>query len=453
MLPSIMHFDETIFSKRGGEPVDYGDGLGRRGAWLLRVGFGFSIAQGAPGSWSFSSSCPRLPPPPPCPWVRWRAARQRALPDAGPVSPGTSSAELYYLWHLRSCCSTAYGSNCCTSASSSGGLGRGKGALDWCPGFVLEGLGVVYAVVSPTCNCFLWLLASSASPAVWLPLAQAVGVASWSWSCGEAPAFWLAAASAYGLPVPFLATRAALLERGVRAWIGGGGLVLWGVGFHSRSLGRCRFLSLVVATCGLQGWGWGALHACDAAWRHPAFPGHGDEDAEMDEGDGANRTGLRSGVRVATWFVESKANRQACTCKALSCRSILDHRCLRVRSATSTRNYQWYHPACVEGGLGPFDKVEGRGSLQSEEVEQLQAFCDQPGKLSRAEYVKDIRGIKRARRENTEPQVSASAREAFLGTDAGESPDLPEDVPQGTPSAELRNMAWWDSVSCSALEQ
>ena len=105
----------------------------------------------------------------------------------------------------------------------------------------------------------------------------------------------------------------------------------------------------------------------------------------------------------------------------------------------------------MEGGLGPFDKVEGHGSLQSEELEQLQAFCDRPGQLSRAQYVKDIRGMKRARRESTEPQVSASAREAFLGTDAGESPDLPEDVPEGTPSAELRNMAWWDSVSDGAL--
>ena len=40
-----------------------------------------------------------------------------------------------------------------------------------------------------------------------------------------------------------------------------------------------------------------------------------------------------------------------------------------------------------------------------------------------------------------------------MGADAGESAALPEDVPEGAPSAELRNMAWWDSVSYGALEQ
>ncbi len=161
----------------------------------------------------------------------------------------------------------------------------------------------------------------------------------------------------------------------------------------------------------------------------------------------------RPGVRVTKWVAESKADRRSCTCTAAGCRGNIEQRSVRVRSAANTRNSQWYHPGCVEGGLGPFAEVAGASSLEPGDQDSLRAHCDQPGRPSRAEYVADIRGVKRARQEGANPQARGPAG-SLLQADAGEGPDLPEDVDEGLArSAELRNMAWWDSVSYQSLEQ
>ena len=122
-----------------------------------------------------------------------------------------------------------------------------------------------------------------------------------------------------------------------------------------------------------------------------------------------------------------------------------------MRSAANTRNSQWYHPRCVEGGLGPYSEVEGAGSLEPVDQDELRGFCDQPGNVSRAVYVQDMRQAKRVRTEGADPGLEA--QHPLLDRDSGDGPELPEDFgEQGAPSQELRNLAWWDGVSYTSLE-
>ena len=111
----------------------------------------------------------------------------------------------------------------------------------------------------------------------------------------------------------------------------------------------------------------------------------------------------RRGLRIMQWYAEAKRNRQPCACRAQGCGGNIDQRSVRVRSAANTTNCQWYHPACVEGGLGPFEAIENTGSLEPRDADVLRGFCDQPGKLSRAEYVRDMRDAKRVKVEGVDP--------------------------------------------------
>ena len=353
-----------------------------------------SVSLFSSSSFSFPASFPAL-------W-RWRV-RGSGPPEAGPSVPQTTSAELFYLRHGRRCCTNAWGCNNGSGAcgvGSHGGRG-GCGFLGWCPTVVLEGLGAVYAVVAPTGLGCLHLLASAGSPGFWLPLAEASGVVLFAGSCGQAAAFSAALASASGHPVLLLAARAALLEGGVRTWVGSGGVCLWALGFHWRSLGLCRFCSLVAAGAGFHDLGWGTLHACQAAWQRPAFPDlSGDDGMELDgDSQPAVAPGQRSGVRVAKWYAESKADRHACSCRASNCRGNIEQRSVRVRSAANTSTRMWYHPGCVEGGLGPYSEVQGTAALDPPHQDALRAVCDQHGKPTRAQFVADVRRAKRVRSE------------------------------------------------------
>ena len=112
-----------------------------------------------------------------------------------------------------------------------------------------------------------------------------------------------------------------------------------------------------------------------------------------------------------------------------------------VRSAANMQNCQWCHPAYVEGGLGPLGDLAGLGTLEPGDQDVLRGFCDQPGKVSRAQYVADRRAAKRVRLEGT--GSVQDAQHPLLEADTGEGPDLPEDAGEGGGlGTTLRNMAW-----------
>ena len=74
------------------------------------------------------------------------------------------------------------------------------------------------------------------------------------------------------------------------------------------------------------------------------------------EGESANnrrQVRVRTGAGVTKWAAECKATRKQCRCYA--CREGIEHRSVRVRSAANAgATLYWFHPACIEGGLGPF---------------------------------------------------------------------------------------------------
>ena len=375
----------------------------------------------------------------------WRVREDKKW-DPGPPHPGVSAAALYYLRHLRSCSATASGCNS-GSGSSRGCVRVGPGGLSrWCPRLVSKLLDVAYALVAPACDLLLRGLVAAASPGFWLrALGHTTAVAFLSQLAGESVSGGCLVAVISGCPVPCLAARALLLETGWRSWVGAAGLSLWGVGFHCPGVFPCRLLSLAVAGVNFHDLGWGTFLTCEAVWHEPGYPG-GEPAGEANPGN--RQAAQRSGLRVTKWFVESKANRQSCCCTA--CKSNIEQRSLRVRSAGNTRNSKWYHPACVEGGLGPFSEVEGAGSLEPADQDTLRAFCDQPGGVTRAEYVSDVRHAKRLRTEGLDP--GAEGGHPLLDPDSGEAAELPEEwEEQRASSQELRNLAWWDGVSYDSL--
>ena len=175
-------------------------------------------------------------------------------------------------------------------------------------------------------------------------------------------------------------------------------------------------------------------------------------EAEEEEAlGGARRAAARRGLRVTTWAVESKANRQSCACKAPGCRENIGQRSLRVRSAANTSNPQWFHPGCVEGGLGAFSEIADATALEPGAQDELRSFCDQPGRKTRAEYVGDMRQAKRVKAGEVDP--GPGARHPLLEADSGEGPELPEDSGDGAARSEqLQNMEWWDEVSYEDLQ-
>ena len=226
-----------------------------------------------PLPWAFG--CGPVPWPPTCAEVAgssWRVWHPRVL-DPGPSHSGCSPAALYYLHHSRTRCCTAGG--CSSGSGGSGPRVAGKCDLSgWCPQVVSECLDGVYAVVAPAGNLALLGLASCASPVLWLPpLLRAVALGACCDLSGQALPLGYAVAVASGCPVPCLAAQALLLESGWRAWVGGSGLALWGVGFHCRSVGLCRSPSLAVASASFHDCSWGTLLACEAVWRRPGYTG------------------------------------------------------------------------------------------------------------------------------------------------------------------------------------
>ena len=96
-----------------------------------------------------------------------------------------------------------------------------------------------------------------------------------------------------------------------------------------------------------------------------------------------------------------------------------------------------------------WDDLTG-AALDPVDVDELKTFCDHPGKPTRAEYVQDVRHAKRVKTGESDP--GGGTAHPLLHPDAGEGPDLPEDVAD-QPASEcgLSNLAWWDSVSYNDL--
>ena len=173
--------------------------------------------------------------------------------------------------------------------------------------------------------------------------------------------------------------------------------------------------------------------------------------AALDSSQPAPATSARRGARITRWFVDVKSDRRSCTCWAGACREPFQQQDLRVRSAANTVSPKWYHPGCVEGGLGPFTDVEGSEGLPAEKQDELRPFCDLPGRVSRAQYVADVRQAKRSR-------LSSESQSAPVVEDLVDDADdpLPEDDVDGNgvPSEPtLKNMSWWDGVSYNSLER
>ena len=81
---------------------------------------------------------------------------------------------------------------------------------------------------------------------------------------------------------------------------------------------------------------------------------------------------------------------------------------MRVCNADVAKAHrQYYHPGCIEGGLGPIEEVADSDKLQPDAKEAFRQHCDIEGRRTRSEYMADIRQAKRAR---TDQAASTTAR-------------------------------------------
>jgi len=152
------------------------------------------------------------------------------------------------------------------------------------------------------------------------------------------------------------------------------------------------------------------------------------------------------------WGVDVMGHRRACACYGPSCREPFSKGDLRAYRPRQTGTHrQYFHPGCVEGGLGPVEEVEGAAALQPELLEELRPHCDQPGRPTRDEFLAAQRA-KRRRTLAVPPARSGAARnrrpddgddEAIDGQETQADPDTGAQI--------LINLGWWDGVSYDDL--
>ena len=156
-------------------------------------------------------------------------------------------------------------------------------------------------------------------------------------------------------------------------------------------------------------------------------------------------------LRATAWAVSVMKSRRGALCRAPACREALAKGDLRVCNP-DLANPLYYHPACVEGGLGPYDQVRGTEALSPEQQNAVRGHCDRPGRPTRAEYVADHGRAKRAR---TDPDTARQA--AALGVPLLEEDDGALGPEPGDPSSSMppqpANLQWWDTVDYDALER
>ena len=397
---------------------------------MLAAASGHSIAKG--------STCGKLRP-----W-RWCKPPRAIALEAGPPGTRTSSAELFYLHHRRSCAASASG------AQSQGAKGPSPRpavaplliSLGPCLDF---GLDIVFVLTSLQCNFLLRsLLFVIERPGSWAP---AVFACLAHPPLSEHGTALQLCALVSGDAVPWMAVQAVLLGSW-RAPVGIVALAAYACDVHVQ-LRWCRLASAGVAFAGIPGWGTGAGTAwaaatVGAAWWRPAFPDAGPPPpAPHPEPRPAARE-----LRVTSWGVDVLANRRSCYCHVESCKGPIRRGNLWAFS-TALAHKLYYHPECVEGGLGPYDNVAGTDQLTDAQKDTVRDLCDRPGRPTREQFVEDVRSAKRARQQGTD-----GGGAPLQGADDGDPGELPEtlegDAGNG-PQADLPNLSWWDSVSYDSL--
>ena len=138
-------------------------------------------------------------------------------------------------------------------------------------------------------------------------------------------------------------------------------------------------------------------------------------------------------------------SRRGCLCRASVCRGPIEKGELRAFSP-ALANPQYFHPRCVEGGLGPYEQVQGTATLTPAQEDETRDCCDRPGRPSREQYLEDVRRAKRARADPEQQRQAAAMGVPLLHPDDG-APGRPPEEEEETDRQQPRNLAWWDEVS------
>ena len=149
-------------------------------------------------------------------------------------------------------------------------------------------------------------------------------------------------------------------------------------------------------------------------------------------------------------------HRRKCACHAGACKRPFKQGDLRVHRVAGDRAHRkYFHPSCVEGGLGPFDAVVGSANLEPAQEEELRQHCDRPNHPTRAEHLTELRA-RRLRRRTVGPATATTT--ATGDSRPTEDDDLDEYAPSPDPNADsgaaaetLHNLEWWDTVDYDAL--
>ena len=148
-------------------------------------------------------------------------------------------------------------------------------------------------------------------------------------------------------------------------------------------------------------------------------------------------------------------HRRACACYGPACREPFskgDLRAFRPRRTGTHRQY--FHPGCVEGGLGPIEEVEGAAALQPERLDELRPHCDQPGRPTRDEFLAAQRAKRRRTRAAPAARAGTAQARRHEDSDDDASNGLAGQDTQGDPDAAtqaLLNLGWWDGVAYDDL--
>ena len=379
----------------------------------------------------------------------WTCRISRSLGGAPPEGHRVSSAELFYLHHMRSCAAGASGAQSGHSQGSSSCPAKPA----WlpqpgpCTGAVLD---AAFFLTSLVCDLMLRGLLFAMRSDVWLP--ACTGGLLHGALRGQVPALQISAAVS-GNPVPWMASQS-VLYGGWRAVVGFVALGAMGCDAHVRPW-ACRLCSAGVVAAGsgaLDTWTSGLLLAFACQW--PAFPGVPASESAGPPPAPHPAPPARRDLRVTTWGVDVMQKARGCHCHALTCKGPIRRGDIRAFSTTLAHKL-FYHPECVEGGLGPYDEVVGTDALAPPQQDVVRNHCDQPGRPTRAEHVQDVLRAKRARYADP-GGAPADPNAPLQQPDDGHPGDLPEELESGEGRPEfsngaIPNLAWWESVSYTSL--
>ena len=354
---------------------------------------------------------------------------------SAPAGHRVSPAELFYLFHVRSCAAQATGARATTS--SPGSVPLQYAPWPQAPTGVNRVLEYVHRALTCTPSALVLF-------AAWAPLLTGgVSIAILAQNLAGPvlqgpvhPALVLVAACMSATPLEFLCYGACVHGGLWQITVASTCAVALGSDFHvdrpvcrALTLGATWILSPGTYATMTPAMALGHCVLTARAVLSPAFPAAAPPQDQPQEQGGPPpppqsphpqpRPPTGRDALVTTWAVDVMSSRRGCLCRSSQCRGPIEKGELRAFSP-ALANPVYFHLRCIEGGLGPYEQVQGTAALTPAQDDETRDCCDRPGRPTRAEYVEDVRRAKRAKVDPEAQRQAAALGVPLLQADDGD---------------------------------